>query len=159
MKLTRRHTAGSSHCRTLRRYGLIPAVLHFPGGWTVATAVASSQIRRMSYRQLRHFEVNGSQVPALPVRWQLNPLTRELQHIEYEVLNQRIVRCEVPSICVNFANIVGSVKSIVPCRNVITNVSLVPNYVKLDVSSFARDNVPSVECISAAGLRSLLRTT
>ncbi|MFP3018959.1 MAG: hypothetical protein ACEY26_00885 [Candidatus Hodgkinia cicadicola] len=158
MKLTRRHSAGSSRCRTLRRCGLIPAALRFPGGWTVAAAVAASQIRRMSYRQLRHFEVNGSQVPALPIRWQLNPLTREIQHIEYETLNKRIVRCKVPSFCVNFADVAGSVKPTFPSRNVITNVSLVPNYVKLDVSNFAGDNAPNVEDVSAEGLRSLVRT-
>ncbi|MGP1918169.1 MAG: hypothetical protein ACTS4U_00450 [Candidatus Hodgkinia cicadicola] len=159
MKLTRRHTAGSSHCRSLRRCGLIPAVLRFPGGWAVATAVASSQIRRMSYRQLRHFEVNGSRVPALPVRWQLNPLTREIQHIEYEALDKRIVRCKAPSFCVNFADVAGGVKTTFPCLEVIANVSLVPNYVKLDVSNFEGGTAPTVECISASGLRSLVRTT
>ncbi|MGP1922760.1 MAG: hypothetical protein ACTS5F_01700 [Candidatus Hodgkinia cicadicola] len=91
----------------------------------------------------------------LPIRWQLNPLTRDIQHIEYEVLNKRIINCEVPLLCVNFADTVGNVKPIVPSRNVITNTSLIPNYVKLDLSSFAEDHIPTFNYISAAGLRSL----
>ncbi|MGP1914656.1 MAG: hypothetical protein ACTS5P_00545 [Candidatus Hodgkinia cicadicola] len=159
MKLTQRHTAGSSYSRKLKRCGLIPAVLRFPGGWTVATSVASSQIRRMSYRQLRLFEVNGSRIPLLPIRWQLNPLTREVQHIEYEVLTKRIVRCEVPLLYVNCADGAGTVKPNVSTRNVITNVSLVPNYVKLDASSFVEGHIPTFNYVSVAGLRSLLRST
>ncbi|MGP1916667.1 MAG: hypothetical protein ACTS6G_04640 [Candidatus Hodgkinia cicadicola] len=155
MKLIQRSTAGSSYSRKLKRCGMIPAVLHFPGGWTVATAVASSQIRRMPFRQLRLFEVNGSRIPMLPIRWQLNPLTRTIQHIEYEVLNKRIMNCEVPLLCVNFADTVGNIKPFVSRRNVITNTSLVPNYVKLDLSSFVEDCTPVLNYISAVGLRSL----
>ncbi|MGP1927050.1 MAG: hypothetical protein ACTS80_00365 [Candidatus Hodgkinia cicadicola] len=75
------------------------------------------------------------------------------------MLTKRIVRCEVPLLYVNCADSAGTVKPNVSTRNVITNASLVPNYVKLDASSFVEGHIPTFNCVSVAGLRSLLRST
>ncbi|MGP1911822.1 MAG: hypothetical protein ACTS5A_01520 [Candidatus Hodgkinia cicadicola] len=84
---------------------MTPAVLHFPADERSAN--------------LRHFEVNGPQVPAMPVRWQL---------IGYEVLNQRTVRREVPSIFVLTSRTSSEVlNQSFHVENVITKVNLLPN--------------------------------
>ncbi|MFP3037593.1 MAG: hypothetical protein ACKER6_00675 [Candidatus Hodgkinia cicadicola] len=159
MKLIQRHFAGSKHAGRLRSCGLIPATLRLAGGRTLLTAIPRSQLRRLSYRQSHIFTVNGAKVIALPTRWHLDPLSREVRHLEYETINQQIVQCEVPVLCVNSADVASHVKPNASPLTLVAGVSLVPNYVKVDTFGFGEGETPTFKALSVSNLRSVAPST
>lgn len=145
MKLIQRYITGSS-CK-LQRCGLITATLRTTEGTITPIAIPSSLIKRLPYKQLQTFGLNGSKALAIPTNWQINPLTREIQHIDYVMLNKQLMINKVPILFISTTNVGNHIKPASIRVNAISGVSIMPNYVKVDMSSFDEGITPTITSI------------
>ena len=103
LSVNTRSTTGKGPARSLRREGMIPAVLYGPKTEPISLAVNLHELDLLlktsaSSQQIVSLKVDGgSQRPAMIKELQRDPVTRVIEHADfYEVDMKRPIRVKVP---------------------------------------------------------------
>ncbi len=101
-------------------------------------AVCERNLKKLAYRQRLVAALNGVRITVLLVRYQVSALTRRVQHIEYEQIESALVSVHLPVLFVSATPKLG-IKLKAPATKVavVGSASLVPNYIKVELSSFS----------------------
>lgn len=81
--------------------------------------------------------VKWCRITALLIRYQVSPLTRLIQHVEYEQIEDTLAVTRLPVLFVSVTSKTGiNLKAPTAEVTIVGSASLVPNYIKVELSSF-----------------------
>ncbi|XXM93614.1 hypothetical protein AAHH87_00625 [Candidatus Hodgkinia cicadicola] len=144
--MLQRPKLGSKSSRKLRSAGFVPGFLKTLSSQTVAITVASKLLRKLSYKQTALAKIGNKLVPVKLVRYQLDPITSEFQHIEYQQCNRLLASTPARVLVFNATSCAavksgGKFKALQTKTNLVGDSEITPNYVKLDVSEYSKGDV------------------
>ncbi|XXN19722.1 MAG: hypothetical protein AAJB65_00695 [Candidatus Hodgkinia cicadicola] len=133
---------GSKACKLLRASGFVPGVVKI-GNNITAVSVCAKSIRRLSYKQTTYATLNNKIVALALTRYQLDPVSFEIQHIEYTECQRALANTATRILVFKSANcaIVRSgakPKTLHTVLNIIGEASLAPNYIKINISEYVK---------------------
>lgn len=90
-----RNEVGTGSARSLRRKGLVPAIIYGSGKPQVLISLNAKNLNLEFHKQgfLSHMfdiEISGKTFPAIPKAFKLNPVTDEIEHIDFIHINENL---------------------------------------------------------------------
>lgn len=129
---------GSKACKLLRSAGFVPAIIRTCER-PLPVSVCAKLIRRLSYKQSVHSILNNEVITLKLVRYQLDPVSFEIRHIEYQRCTRALANSTARVLIFNATNCAAvrsgaKFKVLKTKLSFVGEASLAPNYIKVDVS-------------------------
>jgi len=161
LKATKRQSTGKGESRSLRRGGMIPAILYGPGTQPVSLSVKEHEFETLlknakSSQQLIKIDIgDGEQMSAMIKELQTKPVTGRFLHVDfYKVDMNRKVRVRVPVIVKGKSKGVemGGLLQIIRRRLEVLCLPLdIPEFIELDITDLDIGDSIHVQDISLPG--------
>ncbi|AUG91527.1 50S ribosomal protein L25 [Candidatus Hodgkinia cicadicola] len=138
LALLSRPKLGSKACKLLRSAGFIPGVIRACDR-SLPVSVCAKLIRRLSYKQSVRATLNNESISLKLVRYQLDPVSFEIRHVEYQRCKRTLANTTARVLIFN-ATGCAAVRSGAKFKvlrtklNLVGEASLAPNYIKVDIS-------------------------
>ncbi|AIC63836.1 50S ribosomal protein L25/general stress protein Ctc [Candidatus Hodgkinia cicadicola] len=129
---------GSKACKLLRSAGFIPGIIRACER-SLPVSVCAKLIRRLPYRRSVQAVLNNKIIALKLTRYQLDPVSFEIRHVEYQRCKSVLANSTARVLIFN-ATGCAAVKSGAKFKvlhtklNLVGEVSLSPNYIKVDIS-------------------------
>ncbi|XXN13755.1 MAG: hypothetical protein AAI978_00750 [Candidatus Hodgkinia cicadicola] len=146
-----RPSLGSKASNLLRKAGFIPGTVRL-GAHLLPIIVCAKLINRLPYKQQFNAILNGRLLTLTLSRYQLDPISFEIQHIEY-CQHQRALTCTLTRILLFNATNCAAVRSGAKFKmlqtrlNLVGESSLAPNYIKADISECVKGDDVVLTCL------------
>ncbi|XXM90109.1 hypothetical protein AADW59_00755 [Candidatus Hodgkinia cicadicola] len=143
LELLPRSQTGSRACKLLRAAGFIPGIVRLGIEHTLAVSVCAKAIKRLPYKQCMRAVLNGEAMVIRLSRYQLDPVSYDIQHVEYELCKRVLAHTLARVLMFNLTNCAAvklgaKIKTLKTRVNLIGEISLSPNYIKADVSEHTK---------------------
>ncbi|AUG33876.1 50S ribosomal protein L25 [Candidatus Hodgkinia cicadicola] len=136
--LLHRPKLGSKACKLLRSAGFIPGIIRTRAN-SLPVSVCAKLIKRLSYRRSVTSILNNEVITLKLVRYQLDPVSSEIRHVEYQQCKRTLANTAARVLIFN-ATSCAAVRSGAKFKvlqtklNLVGEASLAPNYIKVDIS-------------------------
>ncbi|ATY93583.1 50S ribosomal protein L25 [Candidatus Hodgkinia cicadicola] len=133
---------GSKACKLLRASGFVPGLIRIDKR-VISVCVCVKLIKRLSYRQIVCATLSSQVMFLKLAHYQLNPMTFEIQHVEYHDCKRALNNTETRILVFKSANCAlvrsgAKPKTLYTTLNVIGEASVAPNYIKVDISEYVK---------------------
>lgn len=134
LKAEIRDKLGTGASRSLRKKGMVPAVIYGLGKKALSISIEEKELtkyyRKPQYMsQVFHLEISGKEHKVLPKDIQLNPITETVSHADFISLESKSIKMQVPIVYLNNESSIGVKRGgyFNPIRRFLTIFCLVEN--------------------------------
>ncbi len=143
-KMILRHKIGFKVNYNLKNHGFVPGTLILSNGHILSIAINEITLKRISYKQKLIAVINNIKIAVMLNQYQIDNNTQKLWHLKYKQLQQILILELVPIVFIknNKSNkLNSSLNKPVLKLIIISNSSLIPNYIKVELSGFMINDV------------------